>query len=284
MNLDNKHKKLSVACEKSKVTLKDVRSVGVRWLFSNTSAWNYERMQNAAFAWSLLPVLRKITTTKGELGEALKRNMAFFNTQPTVGAPLLGVIASLEVARAKGEDISEELMLAVKSGLMGPMAAIGDSLYVGTLNAILLSLCIGLAMQGNLIGPVLYIVIWSALTALLTVKGVELGFKKGTSIMDSPVFSEDFTKRATQVLSILGMTVIGGMSAGFVSLQTQIKWGLEGSETKLQEIFDGLMPEILPFLLVMVLWYFYSKRNVSVLKLMGFVILLGATGSLIGLF
>lgn len=266
------------------ITDKDIRAVTVRWIFSNTSAWNYERMQNVAFCWSLIPVLQKIYKKKDDLAAALTRHMAFFNTEMTIGSPILGATAAMEVQKAKGEDIPDDLIDAIKTGLMGPMAALGDSLFGSTANALLLSFCMGMALTGNVVGPIVYAVAWTAIVVVLSLWGVRFGYKQGIDIMDSELFSEETISKVTNVLSVLGLVVIGGLAAGFVTLSTPITWGSGDAVTSLQTILDGLMPGLLPFLAVMITWYLHDRKNVSVLKLLGGLIVVGALGSLIGLF
>ncbi|MDT2598645.1 PTS system mannose/fructose/sorbose family transporter subunit IID [Enterococcus hulanensis] len=267
------------------VTKKDIYKVGFRWIMSNTSAWNWERMQNVAFAWSIVPVLKKVTNgDKGEMGHALTRHMAFFNTEPTIGLPLIGAVCAMEVSKAQGEDIPDDVFNAIKSGLMGPMAALGDSLFASTGNALLLSFGMGLALEGNILGPIIFLVGWTAITLGFGLWGVQFGFREGMKIMDSEIFSPAMIEKVTGFLSILGLTVVGGLSAQFVSLSTPIKWGSGGAVTKLQDIVDGLMPGLLPFILVMVVWYLHDKKNVSVIKLLLILIVLGAAGSLLHVF
>ena len=269
---------------KNEVTKKDLYKVGIRWLMSNTSAWNWERMQNVAFAWSMAPVLKKVTNTKEELGHALSRHMSLFNTEPTIGTPLIGAVAAMEVQKSKGEDIPDDVFNAIKSGLMGPMAALGDSLFASTGNALLLSFGMGLALEGNILGPVMFAIVWTAITIGFSMWGIQFGFREGMKIMDSEIFSPEMISKATAFLSILGLTVVGGLSAQFISLKTKIAWGNGESITKLQDIFDGLMPGILSFILVMVIWYLHDKKNISVMKLLLLLILIGTAGSLIRLF
>lgn len=266
-----------------KISDKDIRNVAIRWLFSNTAAWNYERMQNVAFAWSLAPVLKRLYTTKEELGAALSRHMAFFNTHMTVGAAIIGVTAAMEEQRSEGEDIPDSLFDAIKSGLMGPLAAIGDSLYGSTFNAVLLSVCMSLAMTGNVAGPVIFAVVWAVSCAALTIAGVRLGYRQGMDVLDSDIFSEDNISTVTRVLSILGLVVIGGLTAGFVSLTTPLQWGSGDAITTLQSVFDSLMPGLLPFIVVIVSYYLLDKKNLSVLGLLGILVLIGTVGSLTGI-
>lgn len=268
----------------SEVTDADIRKVTFRWICLNTSAWSYERMQNSAFAWSLIPVLEKVYTKKEDLAAALERHMAFFNTEMVIGSPILGVTAAMETQRAKGADVPDDLIDAVKTGLMGPLAALGDSLWGSTANALLLSICMDMCMNGNVAGAIIYIVVWTALVIAGSLFGVRLGYKEGMNIMDSPLFDEKTISTVTHVLGVLGLTVMGGLAAGFVSLTTPITWGSGEAVTQLQTIFDGIMPGLLPFAVVMLAWYLHDRKNMSILKLLGLLIAVGAAGSLIGIF
>lgn len=268
---------------KRTLTQRDIDRVTRRWIISNTSAWNYERMQNVAFAWSLAPALQKICQGKRDLGAALSRHMAFFNTEMTIGSPILGAVLALEDQRSQGEPVSDDVIDAIKAGLMGPLAALGDSLYSSTLNALLLSFCMGLGLAGNALGPVIFIVGWVAITLGISFWGVRFGYKQGMDIMDSEVFSPQTIAKVTNVLSILGLVVIGGLAAGFVSVSTPITWGMGESVTTLQDMLDVLMPGLLPFLATGTVWFLHDRRNVSVLKLLGGIVVVGALCSLVGL-
>lgn len=266
------------------LTTADVDQVTRRWLISNTSAWNYERMQNVAFAWSLAPALKKMYPNKEDLAAALSRHMAFFNTEMTIGTPILGAVLAMEDQRSHGADVPDDMIDAIKAGLMGPLAALGDSLYSSTLNALLLSFCMGLALNGNVLGPVIFIVVWTALTIGISLWGVRFGYREGMNIMDSEIFSPETIAKVTNVLSILGLTVIGGLAAGFVSLSTSISWGLGESVTYLQDILNGFMPGLLPFCVTGIVWFLHDRKNVPVMKLLLGLMAVGAAGSLIGLF
>ncbi|MGI9861084.1 PTS system mannose/fructose/sorbose family transporter subunit IID [Moorella naiadis] len=268
----------------AEITKKDLRGVALRWLFFNTSAWNWERMQHIAFAWSLLPVLKKLYQGKEELGAALKRHMVFFNTEMTIGSPIIGAIAAIERQRAAGEEIPDDTINAIKSGLMGPFAAIGDSLWASAINAILLSFAMGMALQGNILGPVIYAVIWVALTWYMMTTGVSLGYNLGVNVLDSEFLTPATIERVTRSLNILGLVVVGALSATFVSLSTPIQWTLQQKATTLQSILDGMMPKFLPLLWVGLMWYLHQFRNWSIMKLLGFTIVVGLVGSLLKIF
>lgn len=99
----------------NKVTLdkKIRRSVMWRSMFLQGS-WNYERMQNGGWAYSLIPALKKLYPSGEEAKEALKRHLEFFNTHPYVAAPIIGVTLALEEERANGADIDDAAIQGVK--------------------------------------------------------------------------------------------------------------------------------------------------------------------------
>ncbi|BAG13920.1 PTS system mannose/fructose/sorbose family transporter subunit IID [Candidatus Endomicrobiellum trichonymphae] len=96
--------------------------------------WNYERMQNIGFLFILKPFLYKIYLNKDKRKKALLRHTEYFNTHPYMANLIIAIIANLEQKMAKGssnEKVSD--ISAVKSAMEGPLAAIGDSFFGGTL-------------------------------------------------------------------------------------------------------------------------------------------------------
>ena len=85
----------------NKVTLskKDRMSVAWRHQFLQGS-WNYERMQNGGWCYSIIPAIKKLYPNKDDQVAALKRHMEFYNTHPYVSAPVMGVTLALEEDRA----------------------------------------------------------------------------------------------------------------------------------------------------------------------------------------
>jgi PTS system mannose-specific IID component len=141
----------------------------------------------------------------------------------------------------------------------------------------------GIAMGGNVAGPILYIVIWAAAVYGISHWGVKLGYKQGTDIIDSPMFSEANVKKVTSILGILGLIMIGGLSAGFVSVSTPIAWTVGEATTQLQTILDGLMPGLLPFITVVVAYFFHAKKNVGIIPLLLGMVAVGAICALVGI-
>ena len=68
--------------------------------------------------------------------QAIRRHLEFFNTQPFVAAPILGVTLALEEQRANGAEIDDGAINGIKVGLMGPLAGVGDPIFWGTVRPV----------------------------------------------------------------------------------------------------------------------------------------------------
>ena len=141
--------------EKIQLSKSDRQKVWWRSQFLQGS-WNYERMQNLGWAYSLIPAIKKLYTKKEDQAAALERHLEFFNTHPYVAAPIMGVTLALEEERANGVEIDDAAIQGVKIGMMGPLAGIGDPVFWFTVRPILGALGASLAASGNLVGPLLF--------------------------------------------------------------------------------------------------------------------------------
>ena len=166
-----------------KITLskKDRRSVMLRSQFLQGS-WNYERMQNGGWAFSLIPALRKLYPNKEDASAALKRHLEFFNTHPYIAAPILGVTLALEEDKANGAEIEDSAIQGVKVGMMGPLAGIGDPVFWFTVRPILGAIAASLATGGSIIAPLFFFIAWNAIRIGFLWYTQELGYKKGSEI------------------------------------------------------------------------------------------------------
>ena len=82
-------------------------------------SFNFERMQSIGFAVSMIPAIKRFYTKKEDQAEALTRHLEFFNTQPWVASPIIGVTAAMEREKAAGkEGIDDAAITNVKVGLM----------------------------------------------------------------------------------------------------------------------------------------------------------------------
>ena len=201
--------------EKLQLSKKDRLSVAWRHQFLQGS-WNYERMQNGGWCYSIIPAIKKLYPNEEDRIAALKRHMEFYNTHPYVSAPVMGVTLALEEERANGAEINDQAIQGVKVGMMGPLAGVGDPVFWFTLRPILGALAASLALSGNIMGPLLFFFAWNIIRMAFIWYTQEFGYKVGTSIAQD--LSGGLLGKITQGASILGMFIIGSLVQRWVSI------------------------------------------------------------------
>ena len=201
--------------EKLQLSKSDRKKVWWRSQFLQGS-WNYERMQNLGWAYSLIPALKKLYTKKEDQAAALERHLEFFNTHPYVAAPIMGVTLALEEERANGVEIDDAAIQGVKIGMMGPLAGIGDPVFWFTVRPILGALGASLAASGNIVGPLLFFFGWNAIRMAFLWYTQEFGYKAGSEITKD--MSGGILKDITKGASILGMFILAVLVQRWVSI------------------------------------------------------------------
>lgn len=304
-----------MAEKKLQLTKSDRLKTALRLQFLQGS-WNYERMQNGGWAYTMVPMIKRLYPNKEDRVEALKRHMEFFNTHPYVAAPIVGVTLALEEEKANGADVADSAVQGVKIGMMGPLAGIGDPVFWFTIRPMLGAMGATLALGGNIMGPILFFVIWNVLRWGFLWYTQEFGYRAGSRIADdlSGGILQDITKGA----SILGMFVLAALVQRWVSIGwapvvstvtladgayidwatlpagsegiraalMQVQAGLAmGAEqvTTLQQNLDGLIPGLSALLLTLgCMWLL--KKKVSPIVLILAIFVLGIVGHVVGLF
>lgn len=264
----------------SKITNKDLRRVFWRSL-SLQGSFNYERMQANGYAYAMIPILEKLYKKKEDMAKALKRHLEIFNTTPQVSTFIMGLSAAMEEQNSENEDFSEESINAVKTSLMGPLAGIGDSFFWGTFRVIAAGIGISLAVNGNILGPVLFYLLFNIPHFIVRYYGVFLGYKAGASYL-TKMYESGLMEKITYGASVLGLMVVGGMTSSMVGFTTPLSFNMSGAEVKIQEIFDQILPGFLSLGITLFVLYLLRKGVKTNYILLG-IILLGLVGKAIGL-
>ena len=280
-------------------------------------SWNYERMQNGGYAFSMIPAIKKLYKTDEDRQAALKRHMEFFNTTPFMASPIIGVTLALEEERANGGDVDDEAINGVKVGMMGPLAGVGDPVFWFTVRPILGALCASLAMSGNILGPIMFFVVWNLFRWGFQWYTQEFGYKAGSAITDdlSGTMMQDVTRGA----SMLGMFVLGSLIQRWVKIDFKpivskvqlqkgayIDWhslpsGHEGIQkalelynngqgqalssvkiTTMQNVLDQLIPGLAGLLLTFLCMWLLKKKVSPIWIIIG-IFIVGILGHVVGL-
>lgn len=260
------------------ITNKDLNKAYWRLSLFGECSLNFERMQAVGFCNAIAPILKKLYPNKDDLSKALKRHLQFFNTQLNWGNLIFGPTIAMEEEKSKkGDMIADELITSFKTGMMGPIAALGDSIDFATIGTLVTAFAASAASKGNPIA-VVALATWCILHEvqgfLLFKFGYKAGRKSLRSIMKSGLL-DDFLMGA----NILGMFMMGVLSSSLVKLVSVLKVG----NFDLQATLDGIVPGLLPLIVVFTVYFLIHKKNVSTAKIVIFIILFAIIGSLIGL-
>ena len=200
-----------------KITLSKKDRMDVCWRHQFLQgSWNYERMQNGGWCYSIIPAIKKLYSKEEDRAAALKRHLEFYNTHPYVSAPVMGVTLALEEEKANGAEINDQAIQGVKVGMMGPLAGVGDPVFWFTVRPILGALGASLALSGSIVGPLLFFVVWNLVRIAFLWYTQEFGYKVGTSIAKD--MSGGLLGKVTEGASILGMFIIGALVQRWVSI------------------------------------------------------------------
>ena len=300
--------------ERIQLTKKDRLAVAWRSTFIQGS-WNYERMQNGGFAFSMIPAIKKLYSSKEDRTAALQRHLEFFNTHPYIASPIIGVTLALEEERANGAPVDDVAIQGVKVGMMGPLAGIGDPVFWFTVRPMLGALGASLALSGNILGPIIFFVAWNLIRWGFMWYTQEFGYRAGSAITDdlSGGLLQDVTKGA----SILGMFVLASLIQRWVNISfvpvvskvtlsegAYVEWdkipmnaqGLQQAfqevssgkalsnikETTLQANLDQLIPGLAGLLLTLGCMWLLKKKVSPIVIILGLFVV-GILGHLIGI-
>ena len=259
-----------------------------RWLMFLHASYNYERLQGLGFAHAMKPVIEYLYETTRERAAALKRHLVFFNSEPQFGALVPAVIIALEEERAAGGQVSarpalsDDAINGIKSGLMGPLAGVGDSLIQGLVTPLLLSMGISMAQEGNLAGPVLYAVVISAVVIGVSATFWSLGYRWGRAAV-SRVLASGWVQALSDAAAVMGMTVVGGLAATLVRFEIGASVAVGRAVVSVQaDVLDPILRGALPLSLTLLAWGLLHRR-VSPMWVIGLWFVAGVNLTYLGL-
>lgn len=236
-------------------------------------------------AWTMFSQLKRVYGDNEEgLKVAYKRHLKPFITNMAWGTELTTISLAMEEDIAKNGDpdgVKGEAVEALKTGLMGPMAGLGDTIEVAIMMPIFKSICYPLAQAGNIFGafPFTYWFAYQLIPSYVTGRiGYEQGQKGLTKLLSSNAIS-----KVLYGAGILGILLMGAMCASYCNLTFAVSWTNSlGVTTDINTVLNGLVPG-LGTLLYLSLVYVLLNKGISFTKIMLGVVAFGLLGSFVGL-
>ena len=249
------------------------RSFGLEW------SWNYERQMNMSYCYSMLPVIKKLYPNKEDQVAAMKRHLEFFNTTPQLATLILGISAAMEESNANDPEFDTESINSVKVSLMGPLAGIGDTLFWTLLPTIMGSIAGYMALEGNPIGVILWLIV-NLIFICIRTQLMWIGYREGTKLI-TKVGSK--LARITDAASVLGLTVVGALSATVVTAKTPLAFQMGEVNLAVADLLDKIMPSMISVATVLVLYKLLGKKGMKITTLILIVIIFSMICSALGI-
>ena len=269
--------------KKNLLTSKEVNRAWLLWLFNNQACYNYERMMGIGFLHAMTPAFRKLYKDNKDLRiEAMQRHTSFFNCEPCLGSSIVGLVMAMEEQKALGAELDNDAITSIKTGLMGPLSGIGDTLIQGVILPLLIAFAVDFAKGGNWVIPLVFSLVMAIIVFGISRFGFLLGYRKGSDAILS-MLENGVTKRLISAASIMGCMVLGALVVNFVTMKCGISIPqAEGSFSMQEQLFDAILPSMLPLLLTLGCYKLLKAGKSSVLVML-VIIAIGVIGGLTGI-
>ena len=258
------------AASERKLGKKELMSVFWR-SFTINASFNYERQISQGFVYSMIPALKKLYPAKEDLAQSLTRHGEFFNVTPMVAPLVMGITAAMEEENSKSDDFDINSVNSVKAALMGPLSGIGDSIFWGTLRPLAAGIACSLALAGNAFAPILFLLLFNVFNVACRYFGLFKGYEMGTSFL-TKLEKSGALQKVFVAAGIIGLLVIGAMSASMVSVKLALAIGSGDSAILLNDVINGIMPKMLPLLVTLLLYKLIRKGYKVNTLLLGIIV------------
>jgi len=253
----------------NKLTDKDIKKVYWRNLFGLQWGWNYERMQGLGYSWVIMPALKALyKDDKESMKKALTTQLGFFNTSQPMSHLIIGADMGIEEKTGMSDP---EAIVGLKTGLMGPFAGVGDTIFLAIYRAIVFSIASYMALSGSAIGLLLPIV--GGLAILwVRYKFTWIGYQQGTKL------ATEFAgrmKTLTEGASILGLTVVGALIPSVINYSLDLKYKMGKVTLNIDDMLNQILPSLVSLAIVMFSYWLLGKKKMNSTRLIFVLIALG---------
>ena len=261
-----------------KLTKEDFKQINKRSLFTFQLGWNYERMQGSGYLYMLLPQLRKMYGDgTPELKEMMKLHTQFFNTSPFFHT----IIAGFDLAMEEKDGVkSKDAVNGIKTGLMGPFAPLGDSIFGSLVPAIMGSIAATMAIAGQPWGIFLWIAVAVAYD-IFRWKQLEFAYKEGVNLIS---IMESTLTALVEAASVLGIFMVGGLIATMINFEVSWVWNIGKKAIDFQDMMNLIFPRLIPAVFTGFIFWLLGKKGMNSTKAIFIIIIMAVSFSAIGYF
>lgn len=262
----------------SNLTKKDLMKFSLRYMICSQACFNYETMQSLGAVYAVGPLLEKIYDDKPELlRDKFKAHLQFFNTQTTFGSAILSATMAIEETKEVG---CTETAIAIRTSLMGPFAGIGDALF-GTLPRVILAAMSGYAaIEGDFLTGIMTCLGGGALIYCMRWMLIKIGYYEGAKFISE---RQEQLNHIREAVSILGIIIVGGLIAANIKITTPIALSIGDSSKPLQEVFDSILPKLLPVVTVATVYFALNIKKMTTIKMVWLIVIVSLVLAMLGI-
>ncbi|MET3557738.1 PTS system mannose-specific IID component [Streptococcus rupicaprae] len=261
-----------------KLTKEDFKQINKRSLLTFQLGWNYERMQSSSYLYMILPQLRKMYGDgTPELKEMMKLHMQFFNTSNFFHTIITGFDLALE---EKEGVASKDAVNGIKTGLMGPFAPLGDTIFGSLVPAIMGTIAATAAKEGQWWGILLWVSVAMVINVFRWVQ-LEFAYKEGVKLITT---MRDTLTAIVDAASVLGVFMMGALVATMINFEVSWAPTIGEKVIDLQDILNSIFPRLVPALFTGFVFWLLGRRGMNSTKAIGIIIVLAVALSAFGHF
>ncbi|WP_025730100.1 PTS system mannose/fructose/sorbose family transporter subunit IID [Atopobacter phocae] len=263
---------------------KMLRSMFWRSWTMNASRTGATQYHAVGVIYTLLPVINRFYKTDEEKARALVRHTTWFNATMHINNLIMGIVAAMEKSNSEDETFDENTITAVKASMMGPISGIGDSFFWGILRVIAAGIGISLASTGSPLGAIVFLALYNIPAFLIHYYALHAGYSLGDNFIRQ-IYQSGMMSVVTKVSSMLGLMMVGSMTASNVKFKTALEVAVKGSEEPilLQTYLDQLLIGLVPLSVTMLTFYLVKYKNVNINWIMLGIIILGIILGVLGI-
>lgn len=206
----------------------------------------------------------------------MKTHTQFFNTSNFFNT----IITGIDLAIEEKEGIAgKQTVSGLKTGLMGPFAAIGDSIFAALIPTIFGALAANMAINGNPTGIFIWIVAQIAVMVFRW-KQLEFAYREGISLVTT---MQHRLTALTDAATLLGVFMVGALVATMVNVKLSWAPSIGGDVTlNMQNNLDMILPRLLPAGIVGGVYWMLGKKNMTSTKAIFIVLIVCVALSALG--
>lgn len=226
-----------------------------------------------AYGWchALVPALKKIHENEEDLALSMGHNLEYVETGSFFSTLAMGVVLSLEAQKCDLETIRS---------VRTTMNVLCNSLSHALFNLMILSTiaiaCIPGANNGNVASVVVFALAAMILTVVLRFVLIKVGYAQGTKIMEKLMKKKEDLAQASKIMG--GFTVGGLIVLATKHIGTSNTLVSAVQSSSLSSVASNILnavPACIGLVCTYVFYYLLTKKNYSITKCVGIVVLIG---------